>query len=89
MNADQAVFLVNQMLGVSLLVSAPLLIGTLVVGLLISVFQVATQIQEITLSYVPKLAVAAIILLVLGGWMLGQITHFASSAFATIPSLGQ
>jgi flagellar biosynthetic protein FliQ len=89
MNADQAVFLVNHMLGVSLLVSAPLLIGTLVVGLLISVFQVATQIQEITLSYVPKLAVAALILLVLGGWMLGQITQFARSAYATIPSLGQ
>ncbi|WP_284360400.1 flagellar biosynthetic protein FliQ [Candidatus Phycosocius spiralis] len=89
MNSDRAVFLVNEMLGVSILVSAPLLIGTLIVGLLISVFQVATQIQEITLTYVPKLAVSALILLVLGSWMLGLITQFARSAYSTIPTLGQ
>jgi flagellar biosynthesis protein FliQ len=89
MDADRAVFLMNQMLWASLVVAAPILLATLLVGLLISVFQVATQIQEITLSYVPKIAVAAILTMVLGGWMINQITQFAIAAYASIPSLGR
>ncbi|MBC7768212.1 MAG: flagellar biosynthetic protein FliQ [Phycisphaerales bacterium] len=76
------------MVWTALIVSAPMLGATLLVGLIISVVQVATQIQEITLSYVPKLLAAAIILIVLGGWMLGKLTQFAITLYQTIPSLG-
>ena len=57
-------------------------------GLIISVLQVATQLQEMTLSYVPKMLVAAIVLLVLGPWMIYRITQFAIEMILLIPSLG-
>lgn len=72
-----------------MIVGAPILIATLIVGLVISVLQVATQIQEITLSYVPKLFVAALTLALLGGWMLGRITQFATALYLSIPSLSE
>lgn len=87
MGADQSLFLMNNMLWVAALVCAPLLIVTLIVGLLISIFQVATQIQEMTLSYVPKLAAAAVVMILLGGWMMAQMTEFATAAYATIPDI--
>ncbi len=62
--------------------------AALVVGLLISVFQVATQLQEMTLSYVPKLLVCAIVLLILGPWMIYRITQFALQMILLIPQLG-
>ncbi|MET0183120.1 MAG: flagellar biosynthetic protein FliQ [Caulobacterales bacterium] len=87
MGGDQALFLLNQLVWTALIVSAPILIGTLIVGLLISVVQVATQIQEITISYVPKLITAAVMLIVLGPWMLGRLTQFAVTLYQTIPAL--
>lgn len=80
-------FLMNEMLWVAALVAAPILISTLVVGVLISVIQVATQIQEMTISYVPKLAVAALILILLGGWMMGRIGEFARQSYASISTI--
>lgn len=77
----------NEMVWSALLIGAPIMLATLIVGLLVSVLQVATQIQEITLSYVPKLAAAAIILLLFGGWMLGRLTQFATSLYQSIPNL--
>lgn len=70
-----------------MIVAAPLLIVSLVVGLIISVFQVATQLQEMTLTYVPKLLATAMVLVLLGGWMLSQVTGFAVSMIRLIPSL--
>lgn len=87
MGADRALSLLNQMLWDSLLIAGPLLVATLVVGILISVFQVTTQIQEITLSYVPKILVAAILLIAIGPWMIGRMTQFATSLYLLIPSL--
>ena len=87
MSADQALSFLDELLWTALLISAPILIGTLVVGLLVSVFQVATQIQEITLSYVPKMLTAAVILILFGAWMLGRLTQFALTLYQTIPSL--
>ena len=72
----------------SMLVAGPVLAAALIVGLLISVLQVATQLQEMTLSYVPKLFASAVVLIFLGPWMIGQITHFALEMIALIPSLG-
>ncbi len=87
MRADQALELMNQLLWNSFLVAAPLLAACLVVGLLISVLQVATQLQEMTLSYVPKLFVAAVVLVALGPWMIHRITQFAIQMIKLIPSL--
>jgi flagellar biosynthetic protein FliQ len=87
-SADQALFFLHELVWAALIVAAPLLAATLIVGLLVSVVQVATQIQEITLSYVPKLLAAALVLLALGGWMLGRLNQFATSLYQTIPSLG-
>jgi flagellar biosynthesis protein FliQ len=85
--ADQALYLLNQLVWSALIIGAPIMATTLVVGLIISVIQVATQIQEITLSYVPKLLATAIVLLLLGGWMLGKLTQFAMTLYQSIPNL--
>ena len=69
------------------LVSGPILLAILLVGVLISVFQVATQIQEMTLTYVPKLVVSGLLLVFLGSWMLGKVTSFARELLLAIPGL--
>lgn len=87
MDADRAINLLDDMLWQSLLIAAPILLGTLAVGLLVSVFQVATQIQEITLSFVPKILVAAGMTIVLGPWMVTRTTDFARGLYLAIPML--
>jgi flagellar biosynthetic protein FliQ len=87
LGADRALFYLHELVWRALVIGSPILLGTLIVGLLISILQVATQIQEITLSYVPKLLTAALLLMVLGGWMLGELTQFAVSVYQTIPTL--
>ena len=88
MGADQALELMNQLLWNALLVAGPVLLAALAVGLLISVLQVATQLQEMTLSYVPKLLAAVFVLIALGPWMIHQVTEFALSSIRMIPELG-
>ena len=87
MGADQAVGLINQLLWTTVVVAAPVLVAALVVGLVISILQVATQLQEMTLSYVPKLLACAIVLIALGPWMMGRISEFAISVIRIIPQL--
>lgn len=87
MEADRALNLLNDMLWNCLVVAGPILAATLIVGLAISVLQVATQLQEMTLSYVPKLLTAALLLIALGPWMIGRITDFARALFLTIPTI--
>lgn len=87
MGAGRALTFLNDMLWNSLIVAGPILIATLVVGLLISVFQVTTQLQEITLSYVPKILTTALLLIALGPWMMGRVTHYATSTYLLIPTL--
>lgn len=87
MGGDRALSLLNDMLWNSLLVAGPVLVATLLVGLAVSVFQVTTQLQEVTLSYVPKILVAAVMLIAIGPWMLGRVTSFASALYELIPSL--
>ncbi len=88
MSADEALYILNQMVWTAFTLAGPVLIGTLLVGVMISIVQVATQVQEITLSYVPKLMAAAVILLLLGGWMINQLVLFARSLYLSIPNLG-
>lgn len=85
--ADRALNLLNDMLWNCLVVAGPILAITLLVGLAISVLQVATQLQEMTLSYVPKLLAAALLLIMLGPWMIARITDFARGLYLIIPTL--
>jgi len=85
---DYASQLMNQLLWNSMLIAAPMLLTALVVGLIISIVQVATQLQEMTLSYVPKLVASGAVLVLLGPWMLHRLTQFAIELIATIPDLG-
>ena len=59
-------------------IAGPLLLVGLAVGLVISIFQATTQIQEQTLSYIPKIAATIVVLMIAGPWMLGQLTSFAT-----------
>ena len=70
-----------------LVVSAPVLGVSLLVGVVIGVIQTATQVQEQTVSFVPKLIAVALALVVSGGWMSGQVVHFTSALWKSIPEL--
>ncbi|OFI06819.1 flagellar biosynthetic protein FliQ [Clostridium acetireducens DSM 10703] len=70
-----------------IIVAAPILVGSLLVGLLISIFQATTQIQEQTLTFVPKLLAVAIIGLLTGNWMLHQIVAFTNRIFDVIANI--
>lgn len=88
MTQDQALNLVNQMLWQCMIIAGPVLAAILIVGLLISILQATTQLQEMTLSYVPKMVAAGVLLIVLGPWMIGRMTQFALTTIRLIPSLG-
>lgn len=89
MTADAALALMDAMLWRTVLVSAPLLGVTLLVGVAISVLQVATQIQEMTLGFVPKLLAAALVLMLLGPWIMGQIAGHAREVWLALPDLAR
>lgn len=77
----------NQAMQVSLVVGAPLLLVALVVGLVISIFQAATQINEATLSFIPKLLAVFATLVIVGPWMLGQMLDYIRALFMSIPQI--
>jgi flagellar biosynthetic protein FliQ len=72
---------------VTLMVSAPLLLVALIVGLVISIFQAATQINEATLSFIPKLVGVFVTLVVAGPWMLSVMLDYMRQVFTGIPGL--
>ena len=77
----------RQALELTLLVSAPLFIAALVTGLIVSIFQAATQINEQSLSFVPKLIATFITLVLAGPWMITILTDFIRRLFESIPSM--
>ena len=77
----------QQAMEITLLVSAPLLLSALAVGLLVSIFQAATQINEMTLSFIPKLLVMFFVLVVAGPWMLNLMMDYTRRLFTSIPGL--
>jgi len=77
----------QQALWVTMLIAAPMLVSALAVGLLIGMFQAATQINEMTLSFIPKLLVLVISLVVAGPWMLSVIINYTRQLITQIPSL--
>jgi flagellar biosynthetic protein FliQ len=86
MRSDLALQLMGELLWNAVLISAPLLGLTLLVGLAVSVLQAVTQVQEMSLSFVPKLLVAVVTLVVFGPWMLKKLTLFASTLIGNIPA---
>jgi flagellar biosynthesis protein FliQ len=87
MSQDQVVSLVVDMMSVALKVALPMLLASLVVGLAVSIFQAVTQIQEQTLSFIPKVVALAALIVILGPWMLGQIVSYTENLYQQIPSL--
>jgi len=87
MNQDTVVSLVVDMMGVALKIALPMLLASLVVGLAVSIFQAVTQIQEQTLSFIPKVIAMAVLIVIAGPWMLGQIVSYTENLYQQIPSL--
>ena len=77
----------RQAVEVTLLVSAPLFLAALVTGLIISIFQAATQINEMTLTFVPKLVAIFAALVLAGPWMITVLTDFMRQLFESIPAM--
>jgi flagellar biosynthesis protein FliQ len=67
--------------------AAPIVLSAMAVGLIVSIFQSVTQIQESTLTFVPKLVVVGLVFVVAGHWMLGTYVNYVDSLFASIPQL--
>ena len=87
MNQDVVINLVMNAVTLAFKVAMPILLSGLVVGLLVSIFQAVTQIQEQTLSFIPKIAGLAVVLVVAGPWMLDQLLNYTEQLYASIPKL--
>jgi flagellar biosynthetic protein FliQ len=86
-NQEQVTKLAMDALLLGLKVALPLLLVALVFGLLISIFQAVTQIQEMTLSFIPKILAIAVVLIVAGPWMLDQMVAYTRDLYQSIPGL--
>jgi len=84
---ETVITLGQQALWVTMLIAAPMLLSALAVGLLVGMFQAATQINEMTMSFIPKLLVLVLALVVAGPWMLTVIMNFTKQLMEQIPSL--
>jgi flagellar biosynthetic protein FliQ len=87
MDQGTVVDLTMRTLELSLKLAMPLLLAGLVVGLVVSVFQAVTQIQEMTLSFIPKILAVAVVLIVAGPWMLNQVVGYTTDLYHSIPGL--
>jgi flagellar biosynthetic protein FliQ len=87
MTPQMVVAIGREALMLTLMISAPMLIFGLVIGLIISIFQAVTQIQEMTLTFVPKILAVAVALLVFLPWMINKMTDFARHMMELIPGL--
>jgi flagellar biosynthetic protein FliQ len=84
MNSDFVINLMNEAIRLAAFIGLPVLLTALVVGVMISIFQAITQIQEMTLTFVPKIVSAAGVLYLLGPWMLDKLMHFANHVFTEL-----
>jgi flagellar biosynthetic protein FliQ len=87
MNQDTVISIITRTMEVALKVSLPILLVGLIIGLVISVFQAVTQIQEQTLSFIPKVLGLVVVIVVAGPWMLGEIVNWTTELYSSIPSL--
>ena len=87
MTQDTVMTLAAQAMWMTILLSAPLLISALIVGLVVGMFQAATQINEMTLSYIPKLGILVVALLIFGPWMLSSLVAYTQQLISSIPEM--
>ena len=87
MTQDTVVSIAVSAMELALKVGAPIMLVGLVIGLAVSVFQAVTQIQEQTLSFIPKIVGMAVLVVVAGPWMLGQLITWTQQLYAGIPSM--
>jgi len=85
MTPESVMTIGRQALELTLLVSAPLLLTALVIGLFVSIFQAATQINEMTLSFIPKLIGMFVVLIIAGPWMIELLLDYMQRLFTSIP----
>ena len=89
MSIDAAEQLVSHMLWIGLFIMAPMLILVMVVGILVSIFQVVTQIQEMSLSFIPKIITVVLVLQFFGPWMLRLLVNYSTQIISSIPNYFQ
>ena len=89
MNPQQVFTIGTDALYLLLMVSAPILLAVLVIGLVVSIFQAATQINESTLSFVPKVAALLVVLALGGGWLLDRLGQHMTDSMAHVTEIGR
>jgi flagellar biosynthesis protein FliQ len=87
MNQDTVVNLATQAMTLALEIAGPMLLVGLVIGLAVSLFQAVTQIQEQTLTFIPKIVGLAALIVILGPWMLDRLVSYATNLYTSIPQL--
>ena len=87
MDSSAVVDLARQALWMTMLISGPLLVVGLLVGLVVGIFQAATSINEQTLSFIPKILLMGLTLAIAGGWMINTMVDYTKGIFIRIPSL--
>lgn len=87
MTPESVMTLGRQALELTLMIAAPPLLAALIIGLVVSIFQAATQINEMTLSFIPKLIGMFIVLIISGPWMVGMMVDYIQRLFGSIPWL--
>ena len=87
MDQDTVINLASQAMSLAFKVAGPLLLAAMVVGLVVSIFQAVTQIQEQSLTLIPKIATIAAITVLLGPWMLDQLVAYTTNLYTAIPTL--
>lgn len=87
MNADSIIDISQQALYVITMLAAPMLLSALAIGLFIGMFQAATQINEMTLSFIPKLLVLVVSIMIAGPWMLDLLLNYTRRLYLSIPGL--
>jgi flagellar biosynthetic protein FliQ len=89
MDQSQVMDVASKAMWVTLQVSMPILGATLVVGLLVSIFQAVTQLQEPTLTFIPKVLAVVVVIVIAGPWMLNTMLGFTIDLWGYIPAIGR
>lgn len=84
MNDDMVIKLTQEAMKTTAILASPILVSTLVVGLIVSVFQAITQINEASLTFIPKMIVVAVVMVLIGPWMLDVLTQYTTNLFESI-----
>ena len=87
MGQDTVISLATQAMTLAVKIAGPILLAGLVIGLLVSIFQAVTSIQEQSLSFIPKIVGVAAIIVLLGPWMLDQLVSYTQNLFLSIPQM--